>query len=317
MSTPLDSGTVLIAGACGELGRQIARQLSRRARTLVLIAPEVRGLEALREELEALNPVLGIVLLPCDISQPSQVDVVLEELDRHLIIVDVLVNAASVAELGPFAQQRWANVERMLQVNVLAPLFLMHRLLGSMLARRQGGVLHIGSGVGQLFLSGSATPVGTHRCLDGFLESLRLEVEGTGVVITQAISGPLKEREAQDSEGAQPFFQISVEQCAREALAAFERRQPFGVPGPGTPLGDDAAAPAAAHAAAGARQTGGTQPPAGPGGGEPYAGPLSRRERAGVRVRGRPLFLSRWPRILGVARNPHPVPLPEGEGKCL
>ncbi|HEX8704227.1 MAG TPA: SDR family NAD(P)-dependent oxidoreductase [Myxococcaceae bacterium] len=233
MSTPLDFGSVLIAGACAELGRQIARQLSLRARTLVLVAPELSQLEALREELEGLNPVLGIVLLPCDISQPSQVDTVLEELARHLITVDVLVNAAAVAEPGPFAQQRWRDVERMLQVNVVAPLLLMHRLLGPMLARKRGGVLHIGSGAGQLFLSGAATPVGTHRCLDGFLESLRLEVEGTGVIITQAITGPLKESEAQATDGPQPFFQISAEQCAREALAGFERRQPLVYPGLG------------------------------------------------------------------------------------
>jgi len=199
----------------------------------VLVAPEVAKLEALREELEALNPTLGIVLLPCDISQPQQVDDVLQELAQHLITVDVLVNAAAVAEPGPFVQQPWAAVDRMLQVNVVAPLLLIHRLLGPMLARRRGGVLHIGSGVGQLFLSGAATPVGTHRCLDGFLESLRLEVEGTGVIITQAIMGPIQEREGEAGEGTQAFFEISVEQCAREALAGFERRQPLVYPGLG------------------------------------------------------------------------------------
>jgi short-subunit dehydrogenase len=233
MSTPLDSGTVLITGACADLGRQIARQLSHRARTLVLVACEVTKLEALREELEALNPTLGVVPLPCDISQPRQVDDMLAVLAQHLITVDVLVNAAAVSEPGPFVQQRWVDVERMLQVNVKAPLLLIHRLLGPMLARRRGGVLHIGSGAGQLFLSGAATPVGTHRCLDGFLESLRLEVEGTGVIITQAITGPIKESEGEAHEGAQAFFEISVEQCAREALAGFERRQPLVYPGLG------------------------------------------------------------------------------------
>jgi short-subunit dehydrogenase len=234
MSPPIDSGTVLITGACGELGRQIARQLSRRARTLVLVAPAVAPLEVLREELEALNPTLGVVLLPCDVSQPSQVDAVLEELARHLITVDVLVNAAAVGEPGLFARHRWTDIDRMLQVNVVAPLLLIHRLLGSMLARRRGGILHIGSGAGRLFLAGAATPVGTHRCMDGFLESLRLEVEGTGVTITQALSGPLDEEEVTEVRpGPRPFFQISAAQCAREALAGFERRAPLVYPGLG------------------------------------------------------------------------------------
>lgn len=228
MSSPLDSGTVLITGACADLGRQFARQLSRRARTLVLVAPDVSRLEVLREELEALNPTLGVVLLPCDVSQPSQVDAVLEQLALHLITVDVLVSAAAVGQSGPFTEQRWTQVDRMLQVNVVAPLLLMHRLLRPMLARGRGGVLHIGSGVGRLFLAGAATPVGTHRCLDGFLESLRLEVEGSGVIVTQVLSGPLEE----DGEtGPKPFFQLSAEQCAREALAGFDRREPLVYPG--------------------------------------------------------------------------------------
>lgn len=232
MSTPLDSGTVLITGACAELGRQVARQLSRRARTLVLVAPEVARLEALREELEALNPTLGVVLLPCDISQAGQVDAVLEELARHLVMVDVLVNATSVGQSGSFARQQWADIDRMLQVNVVAPLLLIHRLLRPMLARGRGGILHIGSGLGRLFLAGAATPVGTHRCLDGFLESLRLEVEGSGVVITQVVTGPLDPTEsAEERTGPRPFFEISAAQCAREALAGFERRAPLVYPG--------------------------------------------------------------------------------------
>jgi hypothetical protein len=232
MPTPLDSGTVLITGACADLGRQIARQLSRRARTLVLVAPEVTRLETLREELEALNPTLGVVLLPCDISQPGQVDAVLEELSRHLITVDVLVNATALAEPGTFARQQWSSVDRMLQANVVAPLLLIHRLLGPMLARGRGGILHIGSGAGQLFLSGAATAVGSHRCLDGFLESLRLEVEASGVIITQVIAGPLDgDEEAHAGTGPRPFFQISTEQCAREALAGFARRVPLVYPG--------------------------------------------------------------------------------------
>jgi short-subunit dehydrogenase len=101
-----------------------------------------------------------------------------------------------------------------------------------MLARGRGGILHIGSGVGRLFLAGAATSVGAHRCLDGFLESLRLEVEGTGVVVTQAVPGPLEESEEVEARtGTRPFFQISAEQCAREVLAGFEFRVPLVYPG--------------------------------------------------------------------------------------
>lgn len=234
MRPPIDSGTVLITGACSAIGREIARQLAHRARTLVLVAHEERQLELLRAELEAGNPTLGVVLMPCDISRPGEVGDMLTELARHFITVDVLVNAACVGERELFARQRWGSIERTLMANVVSPLLLMRRLLGPMLGRGRGGLLQFSSGASQLFLPGAASFVATLRCLDGFLESLRLEVEGTGIVITQVAPGPVDGMEMA-MEGARPqarpFFEISVEQCAREALAGFERGAPVVYPG--------------------------------------------------------------------------------------
>lgn len=227
MRPPIDSGTVLITGACSCIGREIARQLAPRARTLVLVAQAEEELKALSAELEASNPTLGVIRMPCDISRPGEVGDMLAELARHFIRVDVLVNAISVGERGLFARLRWGSVERMLLANVVAPLMLTRRLLGPMLARGQGGILQISSGASQLFLPGSAAYVATLRCLDGFIESLRLEVESTGVVITQAAPGPV------NGVTPAPFFHVSAEQCAREVLAGFERAEPLVYPGRG------------------------------------------------------------------------------------
>jgi len=236
MRPPINSGTVLITGACSDIGREIARQLARRARTLVLVDEAEHELEALKAELEAHNPTLGVILMPCDISRPGEVGDMLAELARHFISVDVLVNAITVGERDLFARLRWGSVERMLLANVVAPLLLTRRLLGPMLARGRGGILQISSGASQLFLPGSAAYVATLRCLDGFIESLRLEVEGTGVVITQVSPGPVGDtRPASQGapSGPAPFFQLSAQQCAREALAGFERAKPLVYPGRG------------------------------------------------------------------------------------
>jgi len=234
MRPPLDSGTVLITGASSGVGREIARQLAHRARTLVLVAHVEQELEALKAELHARNPTLGVMLLSCDISRPGEVGDMLSELSRHFITVDVLVSAASAGERGLFVGQRWGSVERMLNVNVVAPLLLIRRLLGPMLARGQGGLLCIGAGASQLFLPGAAAYVATRRSLDGFLESLRLEVEGTGVVVTQVAPGPVIDS-ALPAEGERqeprPLFHVSAERCAREALAGFERGEPLVYPG--------------------------------------------------------------------------------------
>ena len=64
----------------------------------------------------------------------------------------------------------------------------------------------------------------------GFSEALRADLSGTGVTVTQVCPGPVDSEfdEVSGSPGgmvgAPPqFFRISAAQCAREALAGFER----------------------------------------------------------------------------------------------
>ncbi len=98
MRPPIDSGTVLITGASSGIGRELARQLARRARTLVLVARREERLESLRDELLERNPTLGVMVARCDLANPDEVDMLLDSLQRHLIRVDVLVNNAGLGD---------------------------------------------------------------------------------------------------------------------------------------------------------------------------------------------------------------------------
>lgn len=231
MRPPIDGGTILITDAASAIGREFACRLARRARTLVLVGRREGRLEALRDELHARNPTLGVVLHACDISKPHEVDAMLAELSCHLIHVDVLVNDASQGEQGLYEQAGWGQIERVLQVNVVALALLTHRLLGTMIERGRGGILNVGAGVGQLFVAGSAAYVASKHFLDGFTESLRLEVEGTGVVVTQVAPGPVAEQLNGADAGPEPFLTISARQCAREALHGFEQGDALVYPG--------------------------------------------------------------------------------------
>ncbi len=225
MRPPIDSGTVLITGACSGIGREIARQLARRARTLVLVACQKEPLEELRDELLASNPTLGVAVERCDLSHPDEVDALLDSLHRHLIQVDVLVNTATQGEPGLYERQSWPRIHQMLRVNVSAPMLLTHRLLRRMVERGRGGILNIGSGGGRLYIPGMAAYAGTRYFLEGFTESLRLELVGTGVVVTRVEPGPV------DTGSPPSWMRISAVRCAREALEGFERASPLVYPG--------------------------------------------------------------------------------------
>lgn len=223
MRPPIDSGTVFITGASSGIGWEIACQLARRARTLVLVARRVERLEALRDVLLERNPTLGVVVERCDLSNPDEVDVLLKSLREDLVEVDVLVNNAGLGDYSLYEQESWSRIHQMLQVNVTAPVLLTHRLLRRMVERGRGGILNVGSSSGRMFYPGSAVYNGTRHFLDGFTESLRLELLGTGVVVTQVAPGPV--------DTGFTWLRISVARCAREALEGFERAVPRVYPG--------------------------------------------------------------------------------------
>ena len=70
--------------------------------------------------------------------------------------------------------------------------------------------------------------------MDGFSEALRADLTGTGVVVTQVCPGPVDSEfdqiagSAGGMTGGPPqFLRISAAQCAREALAGFDRGVPL------------------------------------------------------------------------------------------
>ena len=99
-------------------------------------------------------------------------------------------------------------------------------------------MLNIGSGAGLTVLPNAAAYVGSKHFVAGFSEALRADLSGTGVTVTQVCPGPVESEfdEVSGSPGgmvgAPPrFFRISAAQCAREALAGFERGETRVFPG--------------------------------------------------------------------------------------
>ncbi len=124
----------------------------------------------------------------------------------------------------------------MIAVNITALTALTWRLLPGMIARKRGGILLLSSGYSLTWSPGAAAYVGTKYYVSGFAESLRSELAGTGVVVTQVCPGPVStefEAVAELPEGLEipARLQISAKTCARQAVAAFERNRALVIPG--------------------------------------------------------------------------------------
>lgn len=228
-------GTVLITGASSGLGAEFARQLAPEARRLVLVARRKQRLEDLARELRAAHPSLEVSVRPCDLGSRLATERLTESLlaDES---VDVVINNAGFGDRSFVEASEWAKLERMVAVNVVALGELTHRLLGPMLARGRGGVLNVSSILGITYQPGVATYAGTKHFVSAFTKTLRAELSGTGIVVTEVCPGPVatefgavaNNRTSIRSPGA---MRIGATQCVSEALSGFRRGRAVVYPG--------------------------------------------------------------------------------------
>ena len=234
----LQGCNALITGASAGIGREFARQLGGRARSLILIARREQTLNELRDELNRQYPQLAVSSRKIDLADLAQLNELLAWLDHEGIDVDLLINNAGLGDLGPFAKSDPVRNEQMTLVNIVALTRLTRHLLPRMFARGRGGILNVSSSAGFLPIPGFAVYAATKAYVTSLSEALRAELRGTGVSVCALCPGPVHTefQEVAKRPGAQPdtgpeFVFVPVEQVVRDALAALKANRPLIIPG--------------------------------------------------------------------------------------
>lgn len=231
-------GTVMITGASSGIGRELALEFAARSQALILVARRLDRLERLRTDLLERHPAVNVLVLGADLAEEREIEMLVRRVAEQAGAVDVLVNNAGVGDSVLFDRSEWARTRQVLHTNILAVAQLTSAFLPGMVSRGRGGVLNIGSGAGLTVLANAAAYVGSKHFIAGFSEALRADLAGTGVVVTQVCPGPVDSEFDQVAGsvggmvGAPPsFIRITAAQCAREALAGFERGDAVVFPG--------------------------------------------------------------------------------------
>src|SRR5579864_6426542 len=240
----LDGCVALITGASSGIGREFARQLAKRARTLVLVARREERLNELYDELRNRNTQLNVHARVVDLRNKSQIDELLHWLERNKIEIDLLVNNAGLGDYGSIATSDPDRDDQIIQVNITALTLLTRRLLPQMIAQSHGTILNVSSSAGLLPIPGMAVYAASKAYVNSFSEALRAELHGTGVSVTALCPGPVHTEfgDAAARAGDQPisgpeFTYVSVQNVVRDALAASEGDKPLVIPGVAMKIG--------------------------------------------------------------------------------
>jgi short-subunit dehydrogenase len=241
---------VLLTGASGGIGAAIARAFAARGATLTLSGRRNDVLQALAQE-------TGGRVIACDLSQREEVDRLITEAGE----VDVLVANAGLPASGQLTELGQDEIDRMLEVNLRAPIALARALAPGMIARRSGHLVFISSLAGKAASPASAIYSATKFGLRGFGLGIREDLRPHGVGVSVVLPGFIR--------GAGIFADAGVElprgvgtrspgEVAEAVVRAIERnRAEVEVAPIGLRLGASLASLAPELAAAASRKMGG------------------------------------------------------------
>lgn len=165
---------VVITGASAGLGRAIAREFGKYGAKVALLARGEEGLEAARQEVEALGGEALVV--PTDVSNAEAVDQAAQQIEDTWGPVDIWVNNAMSSVLSPLKEVTPEEFQRVTEVTYLGQVYGTMAALRRMLPRDHGTILLVGSALAYRGIPLQAAYCGAKHGIQGFFESVRTEL---------------------------------------------------------------------------------------------------------------------------------------------
>jgi short-subunit dehydrogenase len=213
----LNDATVLLTGATGGIGQAVARALVARGARLLLTGRRSDVLEGLAGE-------LGARALVADLAAASDVERLAAEAVRAR--VDVLIANAGMPASGEIRELDGDQVDRMLDVNLRAPIALAHRLAPMMAERGSGQLVFISSLSGQVASPASSLYSATKFGLRGFALGIREDLRRSDVGVSLVVPGFIRDAGMYADTGVELPAGVatrSPEQVAAGVIRAIER----------------------------------------------------------------------------------------------
>ena len=178
---------VLITGASGGIGADLARVAARHGHDLALVARSADKLQALADEIAAAGRTRPFIL-PLDLAQPQACEALALALDEAGLTPAMLINNAGFGLAGRAAMLERAGQIEMIDLNIRALTELTLRFLPAVMAGR-GRIMNVASVAGFLPGPGMAVYYASKAYVVSFSQALSQELEGSGVTVTALCPG--------------------------------------------------------------------------------------------------------------------------------
>ena len=165
---------VVITGASGGVGRVTAWEFAKHGAKVVLLARSIEQLDGAKAEVESYGG--QALLIPCDVSDPDQVEAAAEQAEKEFGPIDVWVNNAMNSVFAPFKEIKPQEFKRVTEVTYLGQVYGTMAALKRMLPRDKGSIVLVGSALAYRGIPLQSAYCGSKHGIQGFYDSLRTEL---------------------------------------------------------------------------------------------------------------------------------------------
>jgi NAD(P)-dependent dehydrogenase (short-subunit alcohol dehydrogenase family) len=175
----LHGKVAVVTGGGRGIGKALALALASEGCRVAIGDVDVAAAEATAAELGA-----GAVGLPLDVTDRPGFTAFLDEVERRIGPIDVLVNNAGIMPVGPLDEEDDATAVRMLEINLHGVIHGTKEAMRRMKPRGTGHIVNIASSAGKTGYPHIATYSATKHGVVGLSEGARAELRATGVEIS-------------------------------------------------------------------------------------------------------------------------------------
>ncbi len=175
---PVEEQVVALVGASSGIGRETALRFAARGARVVVSARSREGLDSLVEEIRSAGG--GATAVVADVTDFDQVRAVADAAVEEHGRLDTWVHLAAVGLYATFEQTTPEEFERVIQINLMGQVYGAMAALPHIKREGSGALIHISSVEARRSAPFHSAYAASKHGIDGFLESLRVELEREG-----------------------------------------------------------------------------------------------------------------------------------------
>ena len=172
---------IIITGANGGIGNEIVKLLANEGANLTLISFDEEILQKNCNKIRKKNGKTSYIVSDfSSIKGIKETAEIISEMDD----IYMIIHLAGMMNFNSLGLQSFEDIEKLYNVNLLAPVMLTKALLPKMIKNKSGHIVNIGSIFGSIALPYYAIYSSSKAGLRGFSESLSRELEDSGVKVS-------------------------------------------------------------------------------------------------------------------------------------